>query len=221
MQIQIAGQNLQLLPQRAVLLCDSHTLLVADAHFGKAAAFRARGVPVPRGTTAENLSLLTSLIAQHAVRELVFLGDFLHARESHAQATLDALLHWRKQHEALPMTLVRGNHDDRAGDPPDVLRFAVVNEPYTRGGFALCHHPQPHAAAYTLAGHLHPSVRLASGIDGARLPCFWFGASVGVLPAFGSFTGTHPIQPATGDRVIALADDRLIEMPVHLLQRAV
>lgn len=221
MQIQIAGHTLQLLSQRAALLCDSRTLLVADAHFGKAAAFRARGVPVPRGTTAENLRLLSSLIAEHAVQELVFLGDFLHARESHAQATLAALLRWREQHAALPMTLVRGNHDDRAGDPPAALQFEVVNEPYLRSGFALCHHPHPHAGTYTLAGHLHPSVLLASGIDGARLPCFWFGTSVGVLPAFGSFTGTHPIKPEAGDRVIALADDRLIELPVHLLQRAV
>lgn len=33
--------------------------------------------------------------------------------------------------------------------------------------------------------------RLAGrGGDAVRLPCFWFGDTVAVLPAFGSFTGT-------------------------------
>jgi len=35
---------------------------------------------------------------------------------------------------------------------------------------------------------------------------------VGVLPAFGSFTGMHPIRPAQGDRVFAVADDKVVEI---------
>jgi metallophosphoesterase superfamily enzyme len=35
------------------------TLFVADVHFGKAAAFRAGGVPLPRGSTATDLERLT------------------------------------------------------------------------------------------------------------------------------------------------------------------
>jgi metallophosphoesterase superfamily enzyme len=62
-----------------------------------------------------------------------------------------------------------------------------------------------------LAGHVHPAVRVGGrGRDRLRLPCFWFGPRVGVLPAFGAFTGTHTITPAPGDRVFAVADDRVL-----------
>ena len=49
--IEVAGRALSLLPQKAAFLPDTRTLLIADAHIGKATSFRALGVPVPRGTT--------------------------------------------------------------------------------------------------------------------------------------------------------------------------
>jgi len=103
--------------------------------------------------------------------------------------------------------LVRGNHDDRAGDPPPHLRIEVVDEPFLTDGYALCHHPRPRAGHYVLAGHLHPCVSLGGrAFDHLRLPCFWFGDAVGVLPAFGAFTGMHPIRAAAGERVFPIAD---------------
>jgi uncharacterized protein len=54
-----------------------------------------------------------------------------------------------------------------------------------------------------------------------RLPCFWFGDdsgalpghAVGVLPAFGSFTGMHRIEPHAGDRIFPVADDVVRSIP--------
>ena len=89
-------------------------LIVADIHFGKAAAFRAQGVPVPRGTTTQNLNALDELINACEAQHVLFLGDFLHARASHASATLDALHGWRARHKLIRLTLVRGNHDAHA-----------------------------------------------------------------------------------------------------------
>ena len=78
--VTIAGEQLQLLPQRALLWPARALLMVADAHFGKAARFRTLGVPVPSGTTAANLQVLDGLIARHAVERIVFLGDLMHGR---------------------------------------------------------------------------------------------------------------------------------------------
>jgi uncharacterized protein len=64
-----------------------------------------------------------------------------------------------------------------------------------------------------LAGHLHPCITVGRGIDRLRLPCFHFGANVGVLPAFGVFTGMHPIDRAPGDRVFVVADNAVHELP--------
>ena len=212
--VAIAGERLELLPQKAAWLAERATLLVADGHIGKATACRRLGVPVPRGTTGDTLQRLDARVRRRGARRVVFLGDLLHSRAAHAAATLAALARWREGHPTLELTLVRGNHDDRAGDPPAALGIEVVDEPLALGGLALCHHPRPREGRYVLAGHVHPCVHVgARARDFLRLPCFHFGAAVGVLPAFGAFTGMLPVRAAPGDRLYAIADDRVVALP--------
>ena len=236
-ELRVAGRRLLLLPEKAILLPATRTLLIADAHIGKATSFRQLGVPVPAGTTDETLGALTRLVERHDARRVVFLGDFLHSKRSFAPGTLASVGRWRERHAALELTLVRGNHDDRAGDPPAALGIRPVDEPFTSDGLALGHHPRRRPGLFVLAGHLHPCIGLGGRAhDFHRLPCFWFSTAppiglagarsatpepadlgdegVGVLPAFGAFTGMHPIRAAQGDRIYAVGDDR-----VHPLRR--
>ena len=209
------GRPLTLLPEKAAFIAASGTLLVADAHIGKAVSFRALGVPVPRGTTSETLAGIAALVRRTGARRVVFLGDFLHSARAHAPTTLAAVAAWRAAHAGLDLVLVRGNHDDRAGDPPASLGIRVVDEPLLEDGFALCHHPRPVSGRYVLAGHLHPCVSIGvRSWDHLRLPCFWFGDAVGVLPAFGAFTGMHAVRPAPEDRLFAVADNLVAAMPL-------
>jgi uncharacterized protein len=213
--VEVGGHVLHLLPQKAAFLPDTSTLLIADAHIGKAVSFRALGVPVPSGTTTENLNLISDLVARHHAKQIIFLGDFLHSAKAHAAATMAAVSSWREAHASLQITLVRGNHDSRAGDPPAHLNIDVVNEPLMLGGLALCHHPQEVAGAYALAGHIHPCVKVTGrGRERLRLPCFWMGARSGVLPAFGAFTGMAEVRPNAQDRVFAVAGDAVVAVPV-------
>lgn len=214
--LQWAGEAVQLLPERALWWPAGQALFVADLHLGKAATFRALGLPVPGGTTLENLARLDLLIARHAPRRLVFLGDFLHAAP--ARAVLPVVREWRERHAALAMTLVRGNHDSRAGDPPPALRIEVVDEPWLLGPFACCHHPQAHPTHFVLAGHLHPARRLhGPGRDSVRLPCFVHeegqGRGQAVLPAFGEFTGGWTMEPAPGRRFYAVGGSAVWALP--------
>lgn len=211
-EIEAAGEVLRLLPQRALFWPAEAMLVIADIHFGKAASFRAQGVPVPRGTTTENLDMLTTLVAATGATTILFLGDFLHARHAHAAATMAALHAWRKRHGHLTLTLVRGNHDSHAGDPPSSLGITVVDEPYRIGPLVFVHHPQPHPDGYVLAGHVHPVYRLAARGDALRLPCFLFGPEGGMLPSFGAFTGGHPVTPAPDDRLFLASPDMVIEL---------
>jgi len=213
--LEAGGTVLRLLAQRAVYLPQHHTLLVADAHIGKAVSFRRLGVPVPGGTTSETLNRLSDAVAATAAQHIVFLGDLLHSARSRAAATWDAVARWREAHADLELTLVRGNHDSHAGDPPAAWRVRCVDEPWRLGGLALCHHPQPVAGAYALAGHIHPAVVLGGrGHERLRLPCFHFGAQVGVLPAFGAFTGMHVMARGEGERIYVLAGDAVRALPV-------
>jgi DNA ligase-associated metallophosphoesterase len=222
LRIRVADVDAVLHPSGAVLLSEQKTLLIADAHFGKAVSFRKLGVPVPSGTTTENLNELSAVVAATQARRIVFLGDFLHSRHSHARGTLAALERWRALNAALELTLVRGNHDDRAGDPPASLDIQVVDEPLLLGPFALCHHPRPVAGHYVLAGHWHPCISVSGrAFERLRLPCFWFGDdsgalpqnAVGILPAFGSFTGMHRIEPRAGDRIFPVAGEVVRAIP--------
>jgi DNA ligase-associated metallophosphoesterase len=169
---------------------------------------------VPGGTTQQNLARLDALIAEHAPERLVFLGDFLHAAQARTPQVLAALAAWRTTHAATAMTLVRGNHDSRAGDPPAELGIDVVDEPHLLGPFACCHHPQTHATHFVLAGHLHPVCRLhGPGRDSVRLPCFASDARQAVLPAFGEFTGGWLMDRAPGMRFYAVGGKTVWALP--------
>lgn len=209
--IDIAGHPLVLSSLRACFDPVQRCLFVADAHFGKDAVFRARGIPVPVGSTADNLMRLDMLIAGFEPAVLVFLGDLLHARESHAAETLDALRGWRAKHTDLRLVLVEGNHDRHAGALPETLGIEYVKEPWQIGPWALCHHPQRVSGAYALAGHVHPVYRIATRADSVRVPCFRFGTDCGVLPAFGSFTGgSRDEGRAAGEQVFLVVQERVI-----------
>jgi len=213
--IVLAGEDVLLLAQKALYWPRERMLLIADIHFGKAASFRALGIPVPRGTTTENLQALDALLAAHDVAHILFLGDFLHAKAAHASSTLQAMLAWRARHPDLRLTLVRGNHDKHAGDPSAQLGLTMVDEPYTVGPFAFCHHPDLAADGYVLAGHVHPVYRLRSGRESMRLPCFLVGPRCAVLPSFGAFTGGHEIEPGPGDRLFLAVEDTIFPLEIR------
>jgi DNA ligase-associated metallophosphoesterase len=213
--LRLAGEDVLLLAQRALYWPREKMLVVADVHFGKAASFRALGVPVPGGTTSANVAALDALMAMHDVAQIVFLGDFLHAKAAHAKATLAVMLQWRRRHPDLRLTVVRGNHDAHAGDPPAALDAVMVDEPWVLGPFAFCHHPDMLVPSYVLSGHVHPLYRLRHGWESLTLPCFLIGATRMVLPSFGAFTGGHPVAPQPGERIAVSSGDAVFEVPVE------
>ncbi|WP_407362021.1 ligase-associated DNA damage response endonuclease PdeM [Pseudomonas luteola] len=203
----LAGTEVWLLADKAVYWPEQKALLIADIHFGKAAAFRALGQPVPHGTTATNLARLDALLEAYPTEHLYFLGDFLHAPESHAPTTLNALARWRNANPSLLITLIRGNHDLRAGDPPASLKINVVPEPLLIGPLALQHEPESHPSHVVLAGHIHPAFSLSGrGRQRLRLPCFCLDNDVLLLPAFGDFTGGWEIKALPGRRIFVVGD---------------
>lgn len=211
MNVEIQGESLTLLPERALLWQRTGTLIVADAHLGKAASFRAAGIPLPGGTTTETLSRLTAAIEKTHAKRLLLLGDFFHAKSGRASRTLEAIASWRDRHKDLEIVLIRGNHDRGAGDPPAEWGFACCDEPCIESLFAFRHHPAEEPSKYVLAGHIHPAVTLAGlARQREKLPCFLFGDRVGLLPAFGDFTGGATVRPRRGDRVFVVAGEEVV-----------
>lgn len=210
---EVAGEKLVLLPEKVAYWPARRALFVADFHLGKAASFRSAGIPLPAGTTTDNVRRLDRAIAATRATEVVFLGDFLHSAAGRTPATFAAFSRWRESRSTVALTLVRGNHDKKAGDPPPAwgMRCIEAGEPY--GPFVLNHEPGPsRRGGYALSGHIHPAVRLTSGEESLRLPCFWFAARYGVLPAFGAFTGSAEIRPRRGDQVYVIAEEDVLKV---------
>ncbi|MGC4062924.1 MAG: ligase-associated DNA damage response endonuclease PdeM [Aquabacterium sp.] len=235
--------TLHLTPERAAYWPAERTLFVADMHLGKAAVFRARGLPVPQGTTTATLARLSAVIERVEARCLVVLGDFLHAKESHAPATMRALQAWRSRHADVACHVVRGNHDRHAGDVASALGFTPMREPYIRSaliGVHEAHEAWPHLMhgdpldTLVLTGHTHPVAELRGRVDRLRLPCYHLTqnlkqnltqnlsqgtAHVLTLPAFGAFTGGHPVDLGEpGSSVFVIGDGSV--QPLHLKHAA-
>ena len=212
--VTLAGETVLLLAERALFWPRARTLFVADVHLGKAAAFRAGGVAIPRGATAYDLARLDALIERTDASRLVVLGDFLHAAAGRVPGLHAAFMRWRAAHAALSITLVRGNHDLRAGDPQPAWDIEVVPDPHPLAPFVLCHEPATPRAGHALCGHVHPGVRIAGGAhESVRLPCFVLGRQCTLLPAFGRLTGLAIVAPKRGETVVAIAGLRLFALP--------
>jgi len=210
-EVVVGGETLHLLPERAVYWPRARTLIVADLHWGKEETFRASSIPIPVGPIQADLKRLDAALSQTGAKRLLVLGDLWHARAGMAESLFDDLRTWRASHAELDIELVRGNHDRRAGTPPADLRITVRDEPAAEPPFVFRHFPEPSPNGYVLAGHVHPAVVLrGAGGERLRLPCFWFGAGVGLLPAFGGFTGSAEVSPRPGDQVFVVADGKVV-----------
>ncbi len=214
MDVDLAGGTLTLLPPGGAWWAEESTLLVADLHLGKAAAFRRFGIPAPEASTAQTLGRLDALLDHTRAHRLVILGDLLHARLGLTRDVLDSLNDWRERRADLDILLVRGNHDRSTGDPPADLRIDAVDPGATLGPWELAHEPERvRGPAYALAGHVHPAVRLRdrAGRSSPRFPCFHITDRAMVFPALGAFTGAKLVHPEPGERVVAIIEGQAID----------
>ena len=111
-------EQLILLADRALYWPAQKALVLADAHLGKDASFRAAGLPVPAGNSVKDLARIERLLATTGADRLAILGDLVHCRKSHQAELMNAFTRWRAAHRQLQVTLIRGNHDKRGRPMP-------------------------------------------------------------------------------------------------------
>lgn len=203
----LRGEQVLLLPQRALWWPGRETLVVADVHLGKSEAYRALGVPIPAGIAEEASARLAALTTATAARRLLILGDLVHSAAALSTPLRSALTAVRP---GLPerIVLVRGNHDVAIKRLPAEWSIEAVDAPFDEEPFAFLHHPAGVRGRYALAGHLHPTY--AVGSAGLRCPCFHFGPRIGVLPAFSAFTRGVPMCLEHGDSAFMIAEGEII-----------
>jgi metallophosphoesterase superfamily enzyme len=110
--------------------------------------------------------------------------------------------------------LVLGNHDIMS-EQQYIRKGIAVHNTLRIAPFVFTHHPLEEADAefYNLSGHLHPGVNMVGKArQSITLPCFYFGENMGLLPAFGTFTGMARIYPKKNDKVFVIVEEKIIEI---------
>jgi len=191
---------------------------MSDLHLGKAATFRRAGIPVPEGSAQRDLARLEELVRVHDVRRLLVLGDLFHAKGGCTPAVFAEFAAVRERIANTSVVLVTGNHDRAVGRLPASLGIDACVPCLDEPPFHFVHEPATGVESsardlFTVAGHLHPtlSIRSPSG-DRFADRCFVAEPTVLVLPAFGSFTGGHRIEPTEGMRLWIARDDGVADV---------
>src|SRR6195952_2648827 len=133
----LLGQDLLLLPQKAIYWQQQKTLIIADVHFGKVGHFRKAGIAVPRDMEQNDLAVLSDLVDEHKPKKIIFLGDLFHSDKN---ADWDWFVLWRRQFPKLELILIRGNHDI-IHDSHYLGLNVALHDQLTVGPFLMLHHP--------------------------------------------------------------------------------
>lgn len=209
----ILNNHFLLSANRTIFWEEQKALILSDLHVGKSGHFRKHGIGIPQNMLNEDMQRLFAEIQFYKPARLIIVGDLFH---SHSNKEHDLFLKWRQSLPNLVIDLVLGNHD------------ILHEEKYTEAGIQT-HHGSYHVdpfifthdicdlaeddTRYCFSGHIHPGITVRGvGKQSLRLPCFYFNRQYAVLPAFGKFTGTHPIKPVENDAVFALANNSIVQV---------
>lgn len=181
----IAGHTLKPLVAGAVYWEAENTLLVADLHLEKGAAYAARGMLLPPYDTRATLSRLAKLIAAVDPGRVVALGDSFHRSECADNLVDDDSALLAKLQQGREWYWICGNHDPHL---PDSVGGTVCGT-LTMSGVVLRHEPSEEPSGPEIVGHLHPVARISRRGTVVRRRCFATDGNRLVMPAFGAYAG--------------------------------
>ncbi len=195
MTIQLQGETIHLLPEKALWWPAQKAIIVSDLHWGKTAHFRKHGIAIPTQVQAADEIKLATLIKDFSAEHLIIAGDLFHSKHNNEVA---AFSHWRNAHASLRITLVTGNHDILAAEHYASWQMEVHRDGFDIGPFVIKHDMSGDCERFCIHGHVHPAIVIKGpGRTGSiKIDCFATDAERLILPAFGRFTGNYVLDPA-------------------------
>ncbi len=198
--------------RRAVYFSKTKSLAVADLHWGYAASHRAAGNLLPTWGDAEIAHGLSRLISDYQPREMIWVGDSLHALSGRSPA--EAFL----RDSPVPVAILPGNHD---------RKWNVAKEPTTSRGAYFFHHGDAAleipSDRIEVIGHFHPAFNWYDGAGGrVKLPALVRSARKIILPAFSPWAAGTPWNSslAEDDQLWVIAPRRIFPVTAELLRKS-
>lgn len=209
----------------AVWLATERLLVVADLHWGYAASHRARGNLLPLWGDDEIDSRLRSLVVDYSPKEMLWLGDIVHAAEGAERA--ERFL----AHAPCPVTVLAGNHDRRWRGAQERIAvkgrfvFHHGDAPLQAGALADLSRSAGDGACVEVIGHYHPAATWWDGAGGnVKLPALLVSPQRLILPAFSPWAAGTDCATLleAGSTVWAVSPKRIFAVPPrHRLSAAV
>ncbi len=205
------GKACQLLPERALFLEDSRTLVLADLHLGKAAHFRKAGIVFPiQNEASSDYKRLRDLIEVYRPDRIVFLGDLFHSQINSEWRHFEQFMH---NYRTLEIILIKGNHDIIPEAVYNGSGLRIIPEIMKEKPFIFSHAPlqEVEPGWLNVSGHIHPGcVIRGKARQRLKLPCFHYEYPHFILPAFGSLTGLYTLQAGQDIKQFAIAGGQVI-----------
>ncbi len=206
----IRNQTLLLSSTRTLFWQEQQTLICSDLHLGKAGHFRKSGIAMPQNIFKEDVQKLFAAIQHFNPTQIIIVGDMVH---SHANKELDLFVKWRNDFAHVDFHLVKGNHDILLKTWYAEANIILHEEQMILNPFLFTHDPTTSDTYYVISGHIHPGIAMKGlGKQSLKFPCFYFGDKQCILPAFGGFTGSHPIEPKKNEKVFAIVENSIIQI---------
>lgn len=210
MKVEWAGQRFRLLPEKAVFWIEKSTLIFSDVHLGKAHDFQAAGIAIPAAVHDEDFQRMNKLLRALQPTRVMILGDFVHSHRTELPDLIETFHSLQREFDA-EWILALGNHDLRAQEKLRAWGFDQIVREVVEDGIVFSHDPGDDALV-AMSGHVHPVIKLGSGRDRLRLPCFVVGENRLLLPSFGDFTGGFEIKPGKTDRIFVIGDGKVHDL---------
>lgn len=199
------SDRLRILPGGAALITPEDVLVVADLHLGCEAALEQEGLSIPRVQTRKIRGYVRDLIDRVSPSKLVVAGDLKHNFSRNLmQEWEDVSRFVRGLSEAVPVEVVKGNHDNFLGAILRELGVPLAME-VDVGGVRVVHgHAGTRSDAPTILGHVHPSLGLRDGVDAVMKDrCFLYDerSQMLILPALSLVaSGLDVVERPDSDR---------------------
>ncbi len=184
-------------------------LLLSDLHVGKAAHFRRNGLAVPGTIGKADLDRLDFLFSYYTLKEVVIVGDILHAQKN---SEVIQFRTWLGNYPDIRFTLVKGNHDRLKEKEWDSLGLFQSLKVYQIGNIQMVHEPVNTFSEdlFVISGHIHPGIEVKTlNKSKLRLPCFVVMPHQIILPAFSHFTGLYTQAEFLNAQYYAIGNEQI------------
>jgi DNA ligase-associated metallophosphoesterase len=212
MQIKLLDTIVELLPEKALFLPETNTLVIADIHLGKATHFRKNGISIPSQSSEKDYMRLNELIERKQPQRIIVLGDLFHSTHNSEWNLFCEFVAYRS---GIRFMLIIGNHDILDRKYYQKLCLEVVEHSLELQDLLLSHEPLKRVpdGFINVAGHIHPGFVLQGrGRQNIKLPCFYSLPNQLIMPAFGSLTGLYTLERTMDSDIYVIANDKVIEV---------